>query len=187
MGEMWVQCLFVAPKRGVACKFAQTEWGTESAHKGWTGIRLQGLMQLGRFQSQQLRYSYMFSFLCTKLFILQGKWLFDFTATFWGKGWVHTGVRTSSRLFCSAVLFAMTWNLQEHGKLWDSPHEDSDFPIMYDKKNKPKKMTFRQNEDVEDTFRTCPEEKNYNVPESMVQKWWINPPHIYIFVFFLNG
>lgn len=43
-------------------------------------------------------------------------------------------------------------------------HNDSDFPIMYYKKNK-QKITFKQNEVVEDTFRTCPEEKNCNVPE----------------------
>lgn len=109
-----------------------------------------------------------------KLIFLQGKGLFDFTAMFWDKRWVHTSVRTASRLLCSVVLFAMTWNLQEQENLLK--HH-----VLQEKQTK--KMTFRRKEDVEDTFRTCPEEKLYNVPESMVQKWWINLPHILMFVY----
>lgn len=44
------------------------------------------------------------------------------------------------------------------------------FTCVYYKKHK-RKTSFEQNEDVEDSYGTCPEEKYHNVPEQMGQTW----------------
>lgn len=163
---MWVQCLWVAPKRGVACKFALTEWGTESAHKGWTGIRLQALMQLARSQSQQLREFYVF-ILLYKLFYFFYKKKDYLTSLQHPEVNVEFALVIEQPFHCLVLQSCLLWHeISRKMENCEIHHEDSDFHNMWTYTRKTnKKLTFNQNEDVEDTFRTCPEEKNYNIPE----------------------
>lgn len=83
------------------------------------------------------------------------------------EGFKQLGTHLSQQLWHSYMLsFGQTsWvDTKSPGKMEKC---DSPLYITGNTKNKP---SFEQN-DVEDGYGTCPEEKNHNVPEQMAQKW----------------